>query len=96
MDLHLQTSLAAEPSTFPTASYRALDRQLIEQHHLPTWGWAIYPEPPTAAGCVAFLGGSGSTRRSYWGLDADGAVACLLTDLESFPADVWAVWAGLS
>ena len=90
MDARLQAALAAEPSTFPTASFRALERQLLDEHHVATWGWATYqPEATAPATCVAFLGGGTSVRRSYWGLDERGAVACLLTDLETFPADAW-------
>jgi hypothetical protein len=90
MDARVQAALATEPTTFPTPSYRALERQLLDEHHVPTWGWASYaPEASAPASCVAFLGGATATRRSYWGLDASGRVACLLTDLETFPAGAW-------
>ena len=90
MDARLQAALADEPSTWPTASFRALARQLLDEHHVATWGWAPYqPEVTAPATCVAFLGSSAPVRRSYWGLDESGAVACLLTDLEIFPTEAW-------
>jgi hypothetical protein len=90
MDARVQAVLAAEPTTFPTASYRVLERQLLDEHHVPTWGWACYtPEAAAPASCVAFLGGATEARRSYWGLDERGHLACLLTDLEIFPAEAW-------
>ena len=90
MDARVQAALAEERPTFPTASYRALERQLLDEHHVPTWGWATYaPEASAPATCVAFLGGATDSRRSYWGLDERGGIVCLLTDLEIFPADAW-------
>lgn len=90
MDAKLQTALAAAPTTWPSASDRALEHQLLDEHYVPTWGWASYQPDGVAPNCVAFLGGGAPTRCSYWGLDEAGAVACLLTDLEAFPADAWA------
>ena len=90
MDAKLQTALAAAPTTWPSTSDRALEHQLLDEHHVPTWGWASYQPDGVAPNCVAFLGGGAPTRCSYWGLDEGGAVACLLTDLEAFPAEAWA------
>ncbi len=90
MDVRLQAQLAAEPSSWPTASYRALERQLLVEHHASTWGWATYqPVAESPDNCLAFLSVGGAVRRSYWGLDDRDQVACLLTDLEAFPAEAW-------
>lgn len=75
-----------ERAGFPTASFAALERQLLTEHYVPAWGWASYQPSPVAAGtCVAFLAGGADRCPCWWGLDDAGAPTLVLTELASLP-----------
>lgn len=84
-------AITREPPYWPTPSYAALEPQLLGEHFTPTWSWAAYqPEPGSPGNCVAFTSGWGpGTYRSYWGLDAAGTPAVLLTDFDVFSDAEW-------
>jgi hypothetical protein len=92
MDATAQAAIKAEPSPWPTPSQKSLEQQLLTDHYVHTWGWAIYqPDPESTANCVAFMSGYGDgIYSSYWGLDASGAPVCLTTDFEVFTDEDWA------
>lgn len=54
----------------------------MEAEYVPTREWALFPIPGTdGLNVAAFTSGVGDGAYvSYWGYDADGAIACLLTD----------------
>lgn len=54
----------------------------MEKNYLHTRDWAsIVPDPATGANVVAFSSGLGDGfYQSFWGYDAEGGVACLVTD----------------
>ncbi len=92
IDARAHHAIASEPPHWPTPSYVALERQLLTEHYTHTWGWAVYqPDPRAAGNCVAFMSGWGDgAYTSYWGLDARGEPAILLTDFEVFTDEDWA------
>ena len=99
MDADAQAAIKSEPTHWPTPSQKALEQQLLTDHYVHTWGWAVYrPDPATKANCVAFMSGYGDgIYSSYWGLDASGTPLCssaiplpqLVTLLVS-----WSKWSG--
>ena len=92
MDALAQVAIREEPSTWPTPSQKAIERQLMTDHYVPTWGWAVYqPDPGSPANCVAFMSGWGDgAYSSYWGFDDAGDPVVLLTDFDVFTDEDWA------
>lgn len=85
-DARAFAAMVDERAGFPTASFAALERQLLTEHYVPAWGWASYQPSPIAAGtCVAFLAGGADRCPCWWGLDDAGAPTLVLTELASLP-----------
>jgi hypothetical protein len=71
-------AIAAEAGGFPTPSFRAIERQLLEEHYAGGWGWASY-QPERQGSCVAIVFDAAAAEVA-WGLDDAGeAVALRLT-----------------
>lgn len=79
-DARAFAAMLDERAGFPTASFAALEAQLLGEHYVPAWGWGSY-QPGGAGSCVAFLTGGADRCPCWWGLDADGAPTILLTEL---------------
>ncbi|HEV2863531.1 MAG TPA: DUF4241 domain-containing protein [Pyrinomonadaceae bacterium] len=73
-----------EPEAFTDALLAELERTFEN-----TWSWAnIEFDPDSGANLVAFSAGLGDDHyASYFGLDADGEVVCLVTDFALFEFD---------
>ncbi len=85
-DARAFAAMVDERAGFPTASFAALERQLLTEHYAPAWGWASYQPSPVAVGtCVAFLAGGADRCPCWWGLDDAGAPTLLLTELAPPP-----------
>lgn len=56
--------------------------EVMEETYVHTWSWAeVVLDPEAELNLVAFSSGGGDGfYTSFWGLDAEGEVACLLTD----------------
>lgn len=93
LDAATQATIQAEPSAWPTPSFKALEKQLLTDNYRHTWGWANYqPDPASPGNCIAFSAGWGDgVFASYWGLDDSGEPVCLLTDFETFTDEDWSV-----
>jgi hypothetical protein len=91
MDAATQAMIKAEPTHWPTPSFKALEKQLLTDNYRHAWGWASYQPAGAAAGnCVAFSSGWGDgIYSSYWGLDEHGEPLCLLTDFETLTDEDW-------
>ena len=68
-------AIAAEAGGFPTPSFRAIERQLLEEHYAGGWGWASY-QPERLGSCVAIVLDAAAAEVA-WGLDEAGRPVAL-------------------